>query len=162
MLKQHIRVLFGHGDDRIHIAERGGKDHVVAFLGIVTDNPLGVRALGDYFAKGGLDIGQLFQGQPPLIVSIAPAQVAHGADVDKGDFQLLFFLSHHLDLFAHRLLGGLTKTFGSFGGSLAYHALDEVIHAQHLFVGQAVAFGHHQGPVSAHDRSAEDVPLTGG
>ena len=56
VLELDVRELLRDLDRRVHVAERGGEDQLVAGGGELADHALGVRALRDVLDEGGLDL----------------------------------------------------------------------------------------------------------
>ncbi len=80
-----------HALGRIHEAKGRGEDKPVAGAGELLDDALGVGALGHLLDEGGLDaVAELpLQRLSADIVLVGPAMVAHRADIDEADLQLL-------------------------------------------------------------------------
>ena len=56
VLEHHVRILRGHLDRRIHEAERGGEDQLVAGLDEALDGALGVGTFRHVLEEGDLDL----------------------------------------------------------------------------------------------------------
>ncbi len=90
VLEQDIGILLGHRHYRVHIAEGGGEDHVVALFGVIADDALRVWSFRDILAVGRLDVIQIIvEFLAPLVVGVAPAQIAHRTDINEGHLQVL-------------------------------------------------------------------------
>ena len=76
-------------DGRIHVAEGGRDDDLVAILGKLADDALGVGGgFGHVFLVGGFDVGEVFlKFEPALIVRVGPAHIANRTDIDEGDLE---------------------------------------------------------------------------
>ena len=103
MHKIGIRELLGDRQRRVHVAEAGGDNQVIALQGEVANNALCVRAFGHVLNEGRLRAALqiFFQIQPPLIVRIRPAEVADWRDIDEGDLQR----PNHISLACHFFSG---------------------------------------------------------
>ena len=144
MLENHVGILRRDLDDIGHIAEAGGEDDVVALLGVVADDPIGIGAFCDKLTVGRLDIIELtLHIQASLVVGIGPAEIARRPNVDEGDLQLL-----------SRYLGD-----GRFAGSFSRYPLDEPTHTEHFAIGHGLALGDCQLATLSLDGAAEDVPF---
>jgi len=87
----HVGEFRGHLQHRLHVAERGGEDDLVALRGQVADHAFGIGALGHLLDDGGLDlVAELgFHFLAAQVVRIRPARVTGRPDVDEGDLQRL-------------------------------------------------------------------------
>ena len=87
VLELQLRELLRHLDRRVHEAEGGGEDQLVAGLGELADGARRVRPLGDVLDEAGLDLGAvfLFQRLAALVVRPGPAMVADRPDIDESD-----------------------------------------------------------------------------
>ncbi|MGY4350003.1 hypothetical protein ACVWXM_006496 [Bradyrhizobium sp. GM7.3] len=87
----HVRVFLRDLQRRIHVAERGGEDQLVAGADELLDRAFGVGALRHVFEKGGLDLVAelLHQRLACQLMLIGPAEVTDRAEIDKSDFQLV-------------------------------------------------------------------------
>ncbi len=74
---------------RVHVAERGGENQIVATGGHVADHPLGIGPFGDAFDVGSFDfVSELFgHNFSRPVVHVGPARIANGTDVDKTDLE---------------------------------------------------------------------------
>ena len=83
MFEDHIRVRYRTLEGIVHIAERGGEDHVIPLTGILVHDPGTVRTLFDTLDIGGLDgVAQLLLHiESSLIVHIGPAEIPGRADI---------------------------------------------------------------------------------
>ena len=87
VLELHVGELAGDVDGGVHEAERGGEDQLVPRPGQLADHPLGIGAFGHVLHIGGLDLvaEMRLDRLPALVVLVAPAEVADGADIDEPD-----------------------------------------------------------------------------
>ena len=91
VLEEHVRIFVRHLQRRVHEAERGGEDELVAGAGELLDRALGVGALGDVLEEGRLDLvaERLLHRLASDVMLVAPAKVADRPDIDEADFQLI-------------------------------------------------------------------------
>ena len=103
-----IRKLLGNRQRRVHVAEAGGDNQVIALQGEVANNALCVRAFGHVFNEGRLRAAFQFsfQIQPPLIVRIRPAEVFDWGGIDEGDLQRPGHISLACHIFSGRRFSG--------------------------------------------------------
>ena len=91
VLEIHVRVFVRHLQRRLHEAERGGEDQLVAGAGELLDRALGIGTFGDVLEIGGLDLvaERLYHGLAAEFVLVGPAEIADRADIDEADLQLV-------------------------------------------------------------------------
>ena len=91
MLELHVRELRGDRHGRVHEAERGGEDDRAAGAGEALDGALGVRAFGDVFEKGGLDlVAEFLVDQLAAdVMRLRPAAIGLGADIEEAGLDLV-------------------------------------------------------------------------
>ncbi|MNH09789.1 hypothetical protein D3C79_692500 [compost metagenome] len=89
MFESDLRELLGDFGGGVHVAERGSEHQVVAALGHVADDPLGIGAFWHVLDEAAVDLVTelLDQGLAALLMLIGPAMVADRADIDEADFQ---------------------------------------------------------------------------
>ena len=89
MLEEHVRIFVRDFQRRVHEAERGGEDQLVAGAGQLLDRAFGVGALGNILEESGLDLAgkRLFHRLAADVMLVAPAKVADRPDIDEADFQ---------------------------------------------------------------------------
>ena len=76
---------------RIHVAERGREDQLVAGAGQLFDRTLGVRAFADVFEIGGFDLVAEFLDDRLAadLVLIGPAEIADRSEINEPDLELV-------------------------------------------------------------------------
>ncbi len=91
MFEPHLREFLRDLHGRIHEAERGGEDQLVAGTRELFDGALGVRAFADVFQERRLDLVAqcLHHLAAADFVLIGPAEIADRADIDETDLQLV-------------------------------------------------------------------------
>ena len=91
VLEMHVGIFLRDLQRRIHVAERGGKDQLVAGAHELFDRTLGIGTLADVFEVGGLDLVAelLHQRLAGEVVLVGPAEVADRAKIDKSDLELV-------------------------------------------------------------------------
>ena len=91
VLELHLREGRRDLDRRVHVAERGREDEVVAALRELADHALGVRALGHALDVLGRDLRaeRLLHLLAADVVLVGPAGVADRAHVDVADLERL-------------------------------------------------------------------------
>ena len=89
VLEGQLGELLGDFQRRVHIAEGGGEDQVIAALGHVANHPLGICTFRDVFHVAGFNlVAELFDHRlTALLMLVSPAVVANRANVDKADLQ---------------------------------------------------------------------------
>jgi hypothetical protein len=87
MLEADIRIFLRHLQRRIHIAQGGGENQLVAGAYQLFDRALGVRTLGDIFQERRLDgIAEFFRNRlASQFVLLSPAEIADRTKIDKAD-----------------------------------------------------------------------------
>ena len=87
----HVRIFLRDLQRRVHVAERGREDQLVAGAGELLDRALGVRTFADVLEKGGLDlVAELLHHRLAAeLVLIGPAEIADRAEIDEADLQLV-------------------------------------------------------------------------
>src|SRR5580692_134126 len=90
VFEEHVRVFVRHLYRRVHEAERGGEDELVAGPCQLLDRAFGVGALGNVLEISGLDLAgeRLFHGLAADVVLVTPAEIADRSRIDETDFQL--------------------------------------------------------------------------
>src|SRR5262249_20348322 len=85
------RILLRHLEGRVHVAERGGEDQLVAGARKLLDGTLGIRAFRDVLQVGRLDLvaESLRQALAADLVLIGPTHVADRAEIDEADLELV-------------------------------------------------------------------------
>lgn len=91
VLEVDVRELLGDLHDGVHVAERRREDDLVALLGEVADDALGVGIFRDVLDPGHLDLVAelLFDELAGDVMLGGPAFLVGRADVDEGDLQRL-------------------------------------------------------------------------
>ncbi len=91
MLELHVREIGGDLLDRLHVAEGGAEDQLVALAGHVAQHALGIGRFGHALDEAGDDLVAefLLDGLAAVVVRERPAAVAHRADVGERDLQRL-------------------------------------------------------------------------
>ena len=92
VLEIHVRdISWRHLQRRVHVAERGGEDQLVAGARELLDRALGVGAFADVLEIGGLDLvaERLRQGLAADFMLVGPAEIADRAEIDEADFELV-------------------------------------------------------------------------
>ena len=91
VLEMHVRIFLGDLQRRVHVAERGGEDQLVAGAHELLDGALGVGTLRHVFEIGGLDlVAELLDHRLPRdLVLVGPAEIADRAEVDEPDLQFV-------------------------------------------------------------------------
>ena len=89
MFELDARKLLGDAQGRLHVAEGGREDQLVAGAGELLDGAVAV-GLGHILEEGGLHLvlERLFHGDAALIMLIGIAEVADRADIDEADLEL--------------------------------------------------------------------------
>ncbi len=88
VLEFHIWKFFSHVDGWVHEAKRCGENQIGAGERHLCHHAFCVRTFGNVFNKDGLDriAKVLFEHFTAVIVTLCPAAIIHGADVDKAHF----------------------------------------------------------------------------
>ena len=91
MLELHVLQVGRHLEHRLHVAEGGAEDQLVALARDVAEHALGVGRLGHLLDEGGDDLVAelLLDRLAAVVVRKGPAAVADRADVGEGDLQRL-------------------------------------------------------------------------
>ena len=91
VLEMHVGIFLGDLQRRVHVAERGREDQLVAGADQLLDGALGVGAFRHVLEIGGLDLVAEFLHQrlARQFVLIGPAEVADRAEIDEPDLQLV-------------------------------------------------------------------------
>ena len=91
MLEHDLGKLLRDFERRVHVAERGGEDQLVAGARQLRDRALGIRALADVLEIGGLDLvaQRLHHLLAADFVPVGPAKIADRPQVDKSDLQFI-------------------------------------------------------------------------
>ena len=91
MFKINVRELLGDLHDGVHVAERRRKDELVALLGEIANDALGIGVFRNVFDPGDLDLVAelLFDELAGDVMLGGPAFLVGRADVDEGDLQRL-------------------------------------------------------------------------
>ena len=91
VLEMHVGIFLRDLQRRVHVAERGGEDQLVAGAHQLLDRALGVRAFADVFEIGGLDLVAEFLDQRLAreFMLVGPAEIADRAEIDEADFELV-------------------------------------------------------------------------
>jgi hypothetical protein len=89
VLEVHVRILRRNFDDRIHVAERGGEDELMAGACELFDGTLGVGTFGHVFQIGRFDpVAEGGDDRPATdLMLIGPAEIADRPEIDETDFQ---------------------------------------------------------------------------
>ena len=84
-------IFLGDLQRRVHEAERGGEDQLVAGARELLDRALGVGAFADVLEIGGLDLvaERLHHRLAAEVMLIGPAEIADRAEIDEADFELV-------------------------------------------------------------------------
>ena len=87
--ESHVREVLRHFQRRLHVAEAGREDQLVALLRQVADHAFGVRALGHVLDIARLDLAAEcgLHRLPAFFVLVDPAGVADRRNVDEGHFE---------------------------------------------------------------------------
>ena len=87
VFEMQLRELLGDLDRRVHEAEGGCEDQLVAGLGELADGAGGVRPFRDVLDEAGLDLRAVFllQREPALVMRPGIAVIADRADIDEAD-----------------------------------------------------------------------------
>jgi len=91
MLEFDVRKQLGDLLQRLHVAERGCEDQLVAVGGELTKHAFGIGGLRDVFHERGLDLVAhlLFETEPAHVVLLGPAAVATRAQIDERNLERL-------------------------------------------------------------------------
>ena len=91
VLEMHVGIFLRHLQRRIHVAERGGEDQLVAGARQLFDRSFGVGTFADVLEVGGLDLVAEFLDQrlPRNFMLIGPAEIADRAEIDKAYLELV-------------------------------------------------------------------------
>ena len=90
MHEGHLGKLLGHLEHGIHVAEAGGKDHIVPFARHIQNNPLGIGTFLNRLHIGGGNAVHGIQCQAPLVMGVRPSGIADGRYVNKTNLHLFF------------------------------------------------------------------------
>ncbi len=84
----HIRILLGHPQGGIQVAEAGGDDELGPLFDHAFHNPFRIRGLGNIFDLDYFHLGKvLLHDRDSLGVGLVVAAVGHGTDVDDSHLQ---------------------------------------------------------------------------
>ena len=89
VLEEDVRELLGDLVHMVHIAEGGGEDHIVPFLGVLPDHPGRVGALLHVLYVGGLDVVaelRLHLLTAPVVL-VGPTEISGRPNVDIGNLK---------------------------------------------------------------------------
>jgi hypothetical protein len=91
VLEMHVRIFLGDLQRRLHVAERGREDQLVAGARQLLDRAFGVRAFADILEERGFDLVAEFleHGEAPEVVLVGPAEIADRAEIDESDLELV-------------------------------------------------------------------------
>src|ERR1700682_2384222 len=91
VLEMHVGIFLGHLQRRLHVAERGREDQLVAGAHQLFDRTLGIRTFADVLEERRLDLVTEFldHGLARQFMLVGPAEIANRAEIDKSDFELV-------------------------------------------------------------------------
>ena len=91
VLEMHVGIFLGDFQRRLHIAERGREDQLVAGARQLLDRALGVRTFADILQERGFDLVAEFleHGEASEVVLVGPAEIADRSEIDESDLELV-------------------------------------------------------------------------
>ena len=91
MFEMHIGIFPGDLQRRVHVAEGGGEDQLVAGAHELLDRTFGVRTFADVLQVSGLDLVAEFLDQRLArdFVLVGPAEISNRAEIDEAYFELV-------------------------------------------------------------------------